>query len=422
VNVTHARQELVAGVFLAGMVLVQAAPAEATTTGPTVIAAHRNGAVDVPGNSVFGSVAKMSVPAGNWLITATGTLQGTDVAYGATCRLLAGNEKYEAVTSPGPTGVGSYTALELLLAHHFAKNGAVTVSCATDGSTGSVLIRDLHVTAVQVGQLTDNAGTFGSGSPRTYFSEDSNGQGFATTFNNLIQGLLLPAGTWLVQATTSGRSAYDGDRVDCSLRPASSTTAADQSAEDFEGQGVARAVGLEAVITLTSTDNVYFLCRDTDANWNILSSAISAIKVGTLNYGPFIGTSHTTGTGSPTVVGRFSDDPGGVPFGTSPQPFGQASLSAGSWFATAKLSLLAAAAVNTTCQLRLPKTRDQGRAYPDTGNHMIDWLSLSATTKLTSSNTAFVACGQNAGNNQVAYWHVRLFAIKAGTMTDTLLE
>ena len=77
-NVTHARRALVAGVFLGGMVLVQAAPAEATTTGPTVIAVHRNGAVDVPGNSLFGSVAKMTVPTGNWLITATGTLEGTN--------------------------------------------------------------------------------------------------------------------------------------------------------------------------------------------------------------------------------------------------------------------------------------------------------------------------------------------------------
>jgi hypothetical protein len=163
-------------------------------------------------------------------------------------------------------------------------------------------------------------------------------------------------------------------------------------------------------------------CKDTDAGWNILSSAISAIKVGTLNYGPFIGTSHTTGSGSPTVVGRYSDDPGGVPDAASPQPIGQASLGAGSWFAIAKLSLLTSATVNTTCQLKLPKTRDQGRAILDTGSHMIDWLSMSATTKLTASNTAYVACGQLAGTNQVVYWHVRLFAIKAGTMTDTLLE
>ena len=53
---------------------------------------------------------------------------------------------------------------------------------------------------------------------------------------------------------------------------------------------------------------------------------------------------------------------------------------------------------------------------------MIDWLSMSVTRKITSSNFASLACVQSAGTNQILYLHLRMFAIKAGTLTDTVLD
>src|SRR3954453_11459382 len=70
----------------------------AATTGPTVIAVHQNGAVDVSGNNTFGNVARMCVPAGNWMITATGTIQGTTSVGQVECQLVAGTEFYKART------------------------------------------------------------------------------------------------------------------------------------------------------------------------------------------------------------------------------------------------------------------------------------------------------------------------------------
>ncbi len=79
-SITNVGKAIAAGALLGGLVLVQATPVEATPTGgPAVIAVHRDGAVDVPGNSTFGTIAKMSVPAGNWSMMASATLVGTDV-------------------------------------------------------------------------------------------------------------------------------------------------------------------------------------------------------------------------------------------------------------------------------------------------------------------------------------------------------
>ena len=83
------RQVVVAAAILSNVLLVQAMPAEAITTGPTVIAVHRNGAVDVRGNSTFGTIAKMPVPAGNWSMVATATLVGTDMTNRVECQLVA---------------------------------------------------------------------------------------------------------------------------------------------------------------------------------------------------------------------------------------------------------------------------------------------------------------------------------------------
>ena len=70
---------ILAGAILTGLLLIPGASVDAVTTGPAVVAVHRNGAVDISGGNVFGSVARMSVPAGNWLITATANHPGRHV-------------------------------------------------------------------------------------------------------------------------------------------------------------------------------------------------------------------------------------------------------------------------------------------------------------------------------------------------------
>ena len=99
------RRAVAAGAILSGVLLVPALPVDATTTGPTVIAVHRDGAIDVSGNSTFGTVASMRVPAGNWSITATATIQAIADVLDVECELVAGSELYEGRTDPASAGV-----------------------------------------------------------------------------------------------------------------------------------------------------------------------------------------------------------------------------------------------------------------------------------------------------------------------------
>jgi len=419
VFLTGKGRAIAAPLILGGALMVPAMPADATTTGPTVIAVHRNGAVDVSGNSTFGNIAKLSVPAGNWLITATATVQATENVLATYCDLVAGNDSYADRTDPTNTGAGSLGAMKLLLAHHFAKSGSVTLKCENSDWTGDVLIRDVHVTAVEVGALTSGDVTYGSGSPAAMYGQNGTTRLYFDTAVHDVQDMSLPAGTWLVQGAGWGLGNTDGDRVDCSL--ASSSATADSFVEDF-ADIAGRSIGVEGVVTLSGPDTVFIYCKDTDANWSVRGSAISALKVGTLKYGHFGSASTTTGSGSPTVVGAYSDDVGAVAASASLQSIASVSLGAGPWFVTSKLSLFADAFANTTCQLRLGGGSDQGRVILDGGTNSINWLGMSLTRTLSASSSASIACNQSASTNDVLYLHDRIFAIKAGTLTDRLLE
>lgn len=414
------RRAAAVGAILGAVLLAQALPVDAATTNPTVIAVHRNGAVDVPGNSTFGTIAKMTVPAGNWSISATATVQGTAPVTIVECQLVAGGESYKSQAGPSSQGVASLQGMVLLLAHHFGKKGTVTLKCNSDGWTGDALIRDVHVTAVQVGQLTDTAGTFGTGAPRAFFAQSSAFRFYNTTANNDIQHVSLPAGTWLVQAAAFTASTSEGDRIDCTIKSSSST--ADQAFQDSELFGGRRNISLEGVVTLSGSDTVALVCKDTVAGLVVYQTGISAIKVGTLKYGSIGGPATTTGSGSPTVVGG-SGGPGGVSSSNTLQSIGNIALGAGNWFVTSKLSFQSGAPnPKVTCQLQVSGASDQGRVILDAGNNLLNWMALSLTRKLSASAKAVVACNQSAGTLGAGYFDLKVFALKAGTLTDTALD
>jgi hypothetical protein len=405
------------GAFLSGVLLVQALPVEAASD-PAVIAVHQNGAVDVPGNSTFGPVASMSVPAGNWSITATATVIGT-ADQQLECRLYAGTEYYATQTHPRSQGIGSYQPIVLLLAHHFAKSGKISIQCETDGWIGADLIRDIHVTAVQVGQLFDGGTTTGTGSPQAYYVQDPSERGWTNNGTQLIQAIRLPAGTWYVQAAAWGFSAYDGDRIDCTLASTSGT--ADQTIGDFQNATI-RNLSLIGVVTLSIAGGVTMKCKDAAGLWVLRGSAMSALQVGTLAYGPLGGAATTTGTGSPNVVGGYINN-GGITDATTPAPVGNLSLGAGSWFVTSKLSFEEGASTpNVTCQTKLGTSKDQGRAILDGGNESLNFSDMSLTGKLSAAGRASVLCDQTGGSLAAFFADLKVFAIKAGSLTDTDLD
>ena len=407
------------GAILSGVLLVQALPVAAVTPDPAVIAVHQNGAVDVPGGSVLGRIASMTLPAGNWSITATATAIGTVGVGRFECQLIAGNEFYKSRTRPSGQGVASYQPIVLLLAHHFAKKGTAALECYSDGWLGNVLMRDVHLTAVKVGQLIDNGATSGTGSPQTYYSQNPNLRGWTNNGYNLVQELRIPAGTWFVQAAAWGVSTYDGDRIDCSLQSSSAT--ADQFFGDWEN-AQERNLSLEGVLTLAVPDDVMVNCKDTDGLWLIDGSAMTVMRVGTLKYGQLGGSATTTGSGAPVVVGGYGG-PGGITDTTSLASVGSMSLGAGAWFVTSKMSFQAGALTpSVTCQLKVSTAKDQGRVILDTGNDLYNWTAMSLTRNLTAAGNAAVACNQSAGTLGAGFFDLKVFALKAGTLTDTDLD
>src|SRR5690242_4688073 len=342
------RQVACAGFILTGVALAQALPVAAVTTGPTVIAVHRDGAVDVPGGA-YGTIAKMSVPAGNWSITATATLVGTDTTYSNGCQLVAGIDSYTTGTDPSAQGGGSSQAVVLLLAHHFARAGTISLKCVTSGWTGDVLIRDVHLVAAQVGQLYQGDVTYGTGSPQAYYGQDNSFRQYLDTAQYGIQDMSLPAGTWLVNATLwVGAGSVNSPRITCTL--ASGNTPQDQTFASVAFYR--RTMSLESAFTLAAPAVVHISCSVSTGGWFLYSSAESAIKVGTLKYGQLGGTLSTTGSGSPTVVGGYGG-PGGITDATSPASIGALSVGAGSWFVSSKLSVQGGGNIaKVTCQLK----------------------------------------------------------------------
>jgi hypothetical protein len=296
----------------------------------------------------------------------------------------------------------------------------VSLKCYTDGWLGANLIRDVHVTAIQVGQLVDGGIQTGTGSPKAYFSQDTTFRGWTNGNYNVVQQLRLPAGTWLVQGAAWGASPTDGDRIDCTLTSSSAT--ADQFIGAFQLNGGERNLSVEGLLTLGSPDNVSVNCKDAGSLALIDGSAMSAMQVGTYKYGPLGGGPVTAGSGSPTVVGGYGG-PGGITDAASLAAIGSLSLGAGSWFVTSKLSFQAGASTpNVTCQLRLSAAKDQGRVILDTGHELYNWTEMSLTRKLSAAAKATDFCNQTAGSLGAGFFDLKIFAIKASTLTDTDLD
>ena len=75
-----------------------------------------------------------------------------------------------------------------------------------------------------------------------------------------------------------------------------------------------------------------------------------------------------------------------------------------------------------TCQLKASTASSQGREILDTGNNLYSWMAMSLTKKLTATANAMVACDQSGGALGAAYFDLKIFALKAGTLTDTDID
>lgn len=122
------------------------------------------------------------------------------------------------------------------------------------------------------------------------------------------------------------------------------------------------------------------------------------------------------------MVGGYNDNLGAIAASPALQPVASLALGKGSWFAIPRLVVLGGGPlVKAICQLQVGNTIDQGRVVLDSSTNALRWLAMSATGQ-GSSARAKLACHQSGSYLEAAYLHVKILAIKAGSLTDKALD
>jgi hypothetical protein len=406
---------------VASMSLGAASPAEAVS-GPTVIAAHHEAPEDVRGNATFGTILSVSLPAGRWLVSASGLLVGTDsVDTFIECQLVVyGGTIYKGRTFTAPGGVHSVQPMLLLWGANYPSAGKATLKCySTAAATGDVLIRDAHLVAVKVGTLTTNAGTSGTGGPRGYSVQDQVGRltsGNGSS-NDEIEALSLPAGRWLVQAT--GWYVNNNSNSDAQLKCRIFSGSADGQAATWALHLEPVALGVQGIVVLASPGTVHLQCSS-PVQFITTQTAINALRIGTLRYGQLGGPQTTTGSGTPVVDAVSSDTPGYVASGDTLKSVAGHAFAAGNWVTTASETLLNSTPATEACQLAFTSGRALQRAKVGYTNSTVQaaWFYLTLGERLASKQTAKVACDETGPANEVLWWHLAIIGLEAGSLTD----
>lgn len=418
----HTGSMVVLGITLA--VALPAAPVTAAPASPTVIGVHRNAAVDVHGNSTFGTVAQESLPAGNWMITAKGELFGYVSLIRIECQLVIGPTLYKSRVWTTAGGTGSVKDMTLLMGYHLNTTGKVVLKCYSDVGTGDVLIRDVQLSAIKLGTLTNDVGTYtASAGPRAFEHNNLSPQSVSGGAFQTVGQLSLPAGTWFLQsAVWVGLDINAPDELQCRLRSGTSAQLIDQS--ELETTEHDDWIGLEGVVHLASPETVNVDCEDVLGPYGVFEATLTAIKVGTLTLRHLVpgGAVTTTGSGNPFVVEGYSDDAKSIATSATLKQTDAVPLGSGSWLVSAKLSVGVSDSSTETvnCQLRLGSRVDNARSKADASSQQWSWQSMALTGNLTSTTKAQLLCDQTS-SSLAGRFHVRITAIKLGSLTDTLL-
>ena len=114
-------------------------------------------ASSVPVGSGQTTLRTLSLPAGKYLIHATGLADNNDSGVNRVfnCQLTAESDTSNfggSSLATGPNAENDREALHLILAHEFANPGAATFSCSTNATTG--VVSGPRLDAVKVGDIT----------------------------------------------------------------------------------------------------------------------------------------------------------------------------------------------------------------------------------------------------------------------------
>jgi len=131
---------------------------ETGAAGPstTVFAGFHDG--DIKLTSALSPMLSISVPAGSYAVQAKAVgvaLSGdTDLVF---CQLVAGGDSDDSQVALGEIEGGATEAsIAMQVVHKFASASTVSVVCQREGPGSSLAIRDIKITAIQVGSIAAN--------------------------------------------------------------------------------------------------------------------------------------------------------------------------------------------------------------------------------------------------------------------------
>lgn len=411
--------------------LALALPAAAATGGPTVIAAFRDGPVNIHGGGTFGNVASLSLPAGRWLITAKGAVTSPSApGRFATCRLEAGSDHDDVKAQHGQLSLaGGSTPLTLIVAHRFTSAGKARLRCKSTGSTGDDKISAIKLSAMKVGKLTRRAiggatSTGGSGSPVVVFAFRNGDQAVpGDSAYHSLGSIPVPAGSWAFIGKAQLFHGSAGSAViDCKLDTSADL---DETVNSAVGTSDRAPIGLAIEHHFAAAGSATLACRS-GALFHVSLIKLAAIKAGTLVRTPIGAPGTTSGSANPRIDFAFADGPLAV-VKNSTASVGSVAIPAGNWSVRAKLFVVGTPFApidefNVKCQLTLGSDVDAEMVelVPSVGMPAFG-LSLQAVHHFSADGTASVDCGFKGGPGTVAAHDLRFIAVRAGSLTNTAL-
>jgi hypothetical protein len=402
-----------------------------TATSPTVVAGVHNGDIAINGGS-YAAMATLSVPKGNWLIVAKAQVHGTGALLGRVfCRLVADGDFDEVSTAPNGGGLeGDLEPIVMTVVHHFPTAGSTHVDCYRDASGGIPYLSNLKITATKAGKLTNtqmggSGSSHGSGSPRVISAwRDASASHSGNGSYQSVGQMNVPRGRWWIIA----KAQLEGPAVGlvpvlCQLKAGSDVDLSRVGLAPTSTQTDVNPISAQIVHVFSSKTPVRFRCKADAASWEVRHVKITAVQAGTLTNRVLGGSSSTSGSGTPRIIGGHRNGPVSMCAALicGVETLGSMSLAAGSWevYAKVRLENVSGAAIPVDCYLYLGgQYRDFVPVYLGGGNVSgIRTIYLQAARHLATGGKVELSCAQGGSSGDIVARNIRITAIRAGGLT-----
>ena len=409
---------------------------------PVVVSGYKDGPVNVPAHYTFGTMAQLPLGAGPWVVWAKAYVVDTSPEGRIlTCVLAVGVQHERTQVVPYPNDSPAQVVVSVA-GRVSPPNGAATLRCFTNGASSVFQLHFIKITALKAGRFT-----FGHQQPpRTTSTSGGSGVPRVVSFNRAgpvdvrsdalapVMRLDPPPGRWAAVATFGVRTTLTGVNPNIVTRLARCRLGDGSHFTDVEIRlapahfvpdrldGALDVAPLSGPVTLR--------CRSDGATGDVQARhiRITLIRPGTLTkVNMSSGTRTTTGSGIPDIVHGFLFRPVPVPGASALGTVARLHVGRGRWAVLAALWLhrTVSGASQSTCQLQAGASFDESRTEIIAG-HKSDHVSMALEVVhrfVTSSpGTVVLKCASEGADGSVVARHIRITAIKAGTLTNTPLS